>query len=156
MMKKIIVILLLSTGFWACNNPETAAKKEGAPATEADHHEHAENKTGLELNNGVKWKADSSTNNNVKNLQVILEQFNAGTDQSMVAYKLVADELQMGLNKMVSECKMKGPDHDALHKWLEPLIGQVKELKEISAEADAAKLIATIHTQVNYYNQYFE
>ncbi|HSN60768.1 MAG TPA: hypothetical protein VLR49_07525, partial [Ferruginibacter sp.] len=105
-MKKILVILLLSTGFWACNNPETAAKKEEVPATEADHHEHAENKTGLELNNGAKWVADSSTNNNVKNLLLILEKFNAGTDQSMAAYKLTADDLQLGLNKMVSECKM--------------------------------------------------
>ena len=155
-MKKIIVILLFSTVFWACNNPETSSKKEVAPAVEADHHEHAENKTGLELNNGDKWKADNSTNNNVKDLQVVLEQFNARTDQSMAAYKLAADDLQLGLNKMVSECKMKGPDHDALHKWLEPLIGQVKELKQVSTEADAAKMIAAIHTQVNYYNQYFE
>jgi Cu/Ag efflux pump CusA len=156
MMKKIIVILLLSTGFWACNNSETAAKKEGAAATEADHHEHADNKTGLELNNGAKWIADSSTNNNVKNLQVILEKFEAGADQSMAAYKLVADDLQMGLNKMVSECKMKGPDHDALHKWLEPLIAQVKELKKVFSEADASKLLTAIHTQVSYYYQYFE
>ena len=155
-MKKIIIILLFSTGFWACNNPETSSKKEVTPAVDADNHEHADNKTGLELNNGAKWIADSSTNNNVKNLQVVLEQFNAGTDQTMAAYKLAAENLQLGLNKMVSECKMKGPDHDALHKWLEPLIGQVKELKQVSTEADAAKMIATIQTQVNYYNQYFE
>ncbi|HRF19060.1 MAG TPA: hypothetical protein PK977_12880, partial [Chitinophagaceae bacterium] len=64
--------------------------------------------------------------------------------------------LQSGLDKMISECRMKGPDHDALHKWLEPLIGQVKKLNETEKPEESAQQLTAITQQIQLYFQFFE
>jgi hypothetical protein len=56
---------------------------------------------------------------------------------------------------MIKECRMQGPDHLALHKWLEPLMEQVTKLKQASTDA-AAKSTNFIHLQLNRYDQFFE
>ena len=155
-MNKLLTILLLTNFMWACNSHRHSENKEAINSTEADHHQQEIISEKLVLNNGAKWKADSTTNNNVKNLFAIIEAFNSGADKSLATYKKAADDLQQGLDKMIRECKMQGPDHDALHKWLEPLIEQVAKLKQASTEAGAAKLFEAIHAQVKLYPQYFE
>ena len=155
-MKKLLALLFLTGTLWACNNNTPSEKKEAIDSAETDHHEQSVNSGELLLNNGAKWKADSTTNNNVKSLLVVLEKLNDGTDKSLTAYKKTATDLQQGLDKMISECKMKGPDHDALHKWLEPLIEQVAKLKKASTEAGAAQTLDAIQARVNLYPQFFE
>jgi hypothetical protein len=153
-MKKYLIILLLANCMWACNSEQRAGNKESVNASEMEHHQDSTEK--LELNNGVKWKADSITNKNVRSLKSIVENFNNGPDKTIPATKKVAGDLQQGLDRMISECKMQGPDHTALHKWLEPLIAGVSKLKQVSTETEAARTIEAIHTQLNLYNQYFE
>jgi len=109
----------------------------------------------LSLDNGVKWKADSSTNNNVKAMQATVEQFTS-TEKTPEAYKQLGTALQAGLGKMISECRMKGPDHDGLHQWLEPLIGQVKRLNESEKPEESAQLLTAIAQQIELYSQFFE
>jgi len=155
-MKKLLMLLFLTGTLWACNNNSSSEKKETVNPAETGHHEQSVNTDELLLNNGAKWKADSVTNNNVKNLQTVLEKFNDGTDKSLVAYKNTATELQQGLDKMIRECKMKGPDHDALHKWLEQLMKQVASLKKVSTAADATQTLEAIQARVNLYPQFFE
>ena len=155
-MNRLLTILLLANFLWACNNHTHSENKEAISPSEADHHQHETTTEKLVLNNGAKWKADSNTNSNVNNLLVIIENFDSGTDKSLVAYMEAAAYLQKGLDKMISECKMQGPDHEALHKWLEPLIEQVRKFKQASTEADAAQSLDAIHAQVNLYAQYFE
>ena len=86
----------------------------------------------------------------------VIDKFTAGTDKSLPAYGITAAELQGGLDKMISECRMKGPDHDALHKWLEPLMDAVATLKQSATESDASIQLKKIDTQVRRYAQYFE
>lgn len=105
---------------------------------------------------GTKWKADSSTNNNVANLKSILIKFDAANNKSVDAYKQLGNELQAGLDKMIKECKMGGADHDALHKWLEPLIKQVNDLKSSADEKSAEAKTTEIREQLNVYSQFFE
>jgi hypothetical protein len=57
---------------------------------------------------------------------------------------------------MIRECKMQGPDHEALHKWLEPLMEQVSTLKQAATVAAAGQAFNVIQSQVNRYDQYFE
>ena len=155
-MKKIIWLLIITGSIWSCNT-NSSDSKAVAPAAHEEGHEHGDSAaTELALNNGVKWKADSSTQNNVQQLQVTLESFNSSSERTLEAYHALAVDLQRGLSKMVNECKMKGADHDALHLWLEPLMGQVKDLKKSSAIAGAAQFKETIQRQVNLYQQYFE
>lgn len=137
----------------ACNNQQSAPAADEHKA--ADQHKHNLPVESLRLNNGVKWKADSSTNNNVKALQVIVEQFTS-TEKTPGTYKQLGATLQSGLDKMISECRMKGPDHDALHKWLEPLIGQVKKLNETEKPEESAQHFSAITQQIQLYFQFFE
>lgn len=155
-MKKLLTVVLLAGFLLACNNDNTPAKEATAGSPETNHHEHSATGDGLILNNGAKWKADSSTNINGKSILDSIEKFNPGVDKSLAVYTALSGDLQQGLNKMISDCKMQGADHEALHKWLEPLPGQVSELKEASTVVDAQTILEAIHSQVKLYPQYFE
>jgi hypothetical protein len=57
---------------------------------------------------------------------------------------------------MIQECKMKGPDHDALHHWLEPLLKETNELKN-AADTTAGKMIfQSLDKQIDAFHTYFE
>lgn len=110
----------------------------------------------LILNNGTKWKVDQTTNSNVNNLKQILKRFDNNTDRSLKTYKKAGCELQNGLVKMMNECRMEGPNHLALHKWLEPLMAQVAKLKQASTVAVTAKYSQAVELRLSQYDQYFE
>ena len=57
---------------------------------------------------------------------------------------------------MIGECKMKDADHQALHKWLEPLIQQVTVFKQASTKEDAVRSFEDIHIQLNLFSKIFE
>ena len=109
--------------------------------------------TGLGLNNGAKWKADSTTLFNVALLQNIISDTKK---ENLDDYHQIATQLQSGLNKMVAECKMKGADHDALHQWLEPLMEKVKELNNVTSTENAETNLSEIENHLNLFAQYFE
>ena len=155
-MKNLLTPLLLIVSLWACNNHKPAENKNFNNPVETDEHQPGATDEKLELNNGAKWKVDLSTDSNVKEIQAILKKFDSGSDKSLPAYKKAQTDLQQGLNKMIAECKMTGPDHQALHKWLEPLMARVAKLKQASTGPDAAEALNAIRVQVNLYNQYFE
>jgi hypothetical protein len=155
-MKKLFALVVLAVSVWSCNNPDSTKPAEATSAHKEEHLEHSATKEALQLNNGVKWKADSVTNINVKNLETIIKNYNDKKDKTLNDYKNAAGELQKGIDKMISECKMQGADHEALHKWLEPLIEEVTELKLSATVEDAAKVFTAMHTQVSRYYQYFE
>jgi CII-binding regulator of phage lambda lysogenization HflD len=151
-MKKVFAIALLYGVLLACNNGGQTEKKETDTAVEAGHQHQTKSKT-IELNNSVKWKADSITFSNVALLKAIV----SGTKkESLENYIQTATQLQSGLNKMVNECKMKGADHEALHLWLEPLLEETKELKNVTTIEDAREKMQEIEEQINLFTQYFE
>jgi hypothetical protein len=152
-MKKLLTLLLLTATLSACNNQQRSGNKAALDTSEANHGSSAEK---LVLNNGAKWKVDVSTNNNVKNIQEILKELNNRTDRSLPAYKKAHEDIQQGIDKMITECKMTGPDHEALHKWLEPLITLISHLKQASTVPEAASALNAIDAQADLYNQYFE
>lgn len=151
-MKKAFTIALLSGVLLACNNGGQTENKETGSAVETGH-QHQTKTESLELNNRVKWKADSITMFNVAALKVIV----SGTkNESLGNYIQTAEQLQDGLNKMLNECKMKGPDHDALHKWLEPLLEETKEMKNATEVKNAQEKLKEIEERINLFEQYFE
>lgn len=155
-MKKTLILLLLTGTLFACNNSKPVESKSVVNSSEADDDLPGSKTEPLVLNNGAKWKVDISTNNNVSDIKGILEKFNGENDKSLIAYKKTYTGLQQAINKMIVECKMKGHDHEALHKWLEPLITQVANFKQASTVTDAAGSLKIIRAQVNLYDQYFE
>ncbi len=59
-------------------------------------------------------------------------------------------------NTMIQECIMKGAGHEALHKWLGPILGQTGELKDIIDTAAARKFFEAVDHRLDEYHQYFE
>lgn len=51
---------------------------------------------------------------------------------------------------------MKGAGHEALHKWLGPILGQTGELKDIIDTAAARKFFEAVDHRLDEYHQYFE
>ena len=152
-MKQILTILLATSLLLACN-AGNEKEKNTAPAPAAETHaDHAEQATGLTLNNGTKWKADSTTLLNVDLLQNIITSVKK---ESLENYSQTAIGLEDGLNKMVGECKMKGADHEALHHWLEPIMEKTKELKNANNIETARTIFGEIEKQINLFPQYFE
>ncbi|MBK7122482.1 MAG: hypothetical protein IPH68_06495 [Chitinophagaceae bacterium] len=148
---KIIQIMLLATGLLLACNSKTESPSTVEPAAEI--HAPDDHASGLVLNNGAKWKADLSTIGNVDLLQKVVS---GAKKESLDNYLQTAAQLEAGLNKMVSECKMQGADHDALHLWLEPLMEKARDLKKVTSTETAATLLTEIDKQVNLFPQYFE
>jgi hypothetical protein len=152
-MKKILAALIV-TGFLMACNSKNDSENSAAPDTAAEtQHKNAEKATGLVLNNGAKWKADSTTLLNVQSLQNIISN---AKKESVKNYSQTATQLQDGLNKMINECKMKGADHDALHQWLEPIIEKTKDLKNAANVENASAILIEVENRINLFPQYFE
>lgn len=153
-MKKLLVMLLCAGALWACTNAEQS--KEPVVKAAETSHEHESAATGLTLNNGKKWNSDEPTNRNVADLKAIVARFDAKSNKAVGDYTAFASEFGTGLDKMIKECRMQGPDHEALHQWLEPLLAKTADLKKATTEAEAATLFHGIHERLNEYNTYFE
>lgn len=152
MIKKLLAILMVTAVLLACNSAAEKEKSTAADTLTNNHHDHEE-ATGLALNNGAKWKADSIT---IANVSLLKETLSAAKKEKLEDYLQTASQLQEGLNKMLSECKMKGEDHNALHQWLVPLMEKVKTLKTVTTVEDAAAISTAIEKQVNLFAEYFE
>ena len=151
-MKKILTLVLATGLLFACNTGSNNEKRTATDTVAQNHKEHEGKATVLVLNNGVKWKADSTTLLNVALLQNIVSN---AKKESLENYLQTSIQLEAGLSKMVKECKMKGPDHDALHQWLEPLMEKTKELKNANSIENAGMISGEIEKQINLFPEYF-
>ena len=149
-MKKTVFLFLCVAFLFACNQSSDNNKVD-----EHADHSHAET-TVLTLNNGAKWKADSITNHNVVGLKTIADNFRIKPFPSANDYQVLGADLSNGLNKMIQECKMSGPEHDALHQWLEPVLSETNQLKKVTDKAVSAKTFKSIDRRIDDYNNYFE
>ncbi len=152
-MKKILTIVTATGILLACNDMNEKENNITTGPAPENPVEHAESATGLALNNGVKWKADSAT---VWNVALLQKTISGIKKESLENYSQTAMGLQDGLNKMVSECKMKGAGHKALHHWLEPLMEKATELKNANSIEIAKTILGEIEKQVSLFSQYFE
>jgi len=164
MKLKLILLSSIFAFFMSCKdsnqNTETAE-------TETEHHhdsdemnshdEHGmEAGTVLALNKGEKWKSDDPTNMHAQNLIVLNQEFRpkaAGANLEM--FRNYADMLQQELNGMIKDCKMEGPDHDALHLWLEPILNGIKNLKNAENEEKAKEIDTDLSEKIMRYDQFF-
>lgn len=142
------LVFFLPTG---CNQDEADSKSHQHETGTAN----ASKKTGtttLTLNAGKKWKLDEPTRENIK---LILQDFEKAAQEAKPDYtKLVAD-LQAKSNKLVSECKMSGKDHDMLHLWLTDYLSSLKEMNSADLVVQEASF-HKIESQLRIFDQYFE
>lgn len=155
-MKKYIFILS-ATFLFACNQgTKPPALDEHAGHEHSEEMAETTTPEKLTLNNGTKWKADASTNANVTELKKIADDFKAIQTPTTEDYQALNGTMGRGLNKMIQQCKMEGPDHDALHLWLEPVLKQNAQLKELTSAEESKRVFDSLDTRLNIYNTYFE
>ena len=163
-MKKILLFVFSFALLIGCSSPDTP----GATVENPDHDHTTVAKEGNEpgaivltnglpgLNNGAKWAADKSTNDNVANLQSIVDRFKTNPAPAVDDYRVFNESFTDGLGKMVKECKMQGPDHEALHVWLEPMMEDNKEMKKLESKEALAARLETLNMRLQVYPNYFE
>ena len=149
-MKKIFLILFSSTLFLACN--QSSNQKE--PAETHDHDTHETNE--LTLNNGAKWKADSSTNRHLTGIKTMANMFKIAPFPSADRYQMLGSDIQAKLDTMVQDCTLKGAPDEALHHWMLPILRQARELKTITDTAQAKPIFDSLDQRINIYYDYFE
>ena len=149
-MKRTFFTLLCFAFIISCN--QSANKTE----TDEDAGHQPGDTTELSLNNGSKWKVDLITNHNVVNLKTIADNFRIKPFPSMNDYQVLSGDLQNGLNTMIQECKMTGPDHEALHHWLNPILQETSQLKNAADTSAGRTIFKSIDKQLHDYHKYFE
>jgi len=146
-MKKIILLFVFAAGFFACNQK---------PVTLEVAEQHVHQESSISLDKGSKWQAGTETNENVAYLKLLTDVFSKNAKPTVEDYHSLASDLTAGINKMMQECKMTGPDHEALHQWLEPVIKTSDVLKTASDGVEARKEFIFLNDELNSYNKYFE
>ena len=147
-LKKIIGLIMCVALLSACNqSSDKVEPKEKANQVQA---------TGLSLNNGSKWQADSTTSRHVVDLRTIADMFKIQPNPSTNEYQILGNDLGNSLNKMIQDCKMTGPDHDALHQWMEPILNESNQLKSITDTTTARATFNLIDKQLDDYHTYFK
>lgn len=162
---KNILLLLATTLMVACGNQSSQEQNIAATHEHSHDAEHAThnhdhnaaptNETSLALNNGAKWQADESTRKHTSALIKATEAFEQLAKKDLVAYHAYADEAQGILQELINGCTMEGPNHDALHLWLEPVLNDVKSLKDCKDEATALEKASILTTDIKKYPQFF-
>jgi hypothetical protein len=152
---RIIPIFLLSAALLlgACNpGPDSAKAGHDHPggASAAAPVEQ------LALNNGAKWLSDASTRSHAAQLEGMIDAFGRAGEPDVRAYQGLAASLQEELDRLVGDCRMKGPEHDALHHWLEPVLQDVSALKQVSSVSQGAAATAKLSEDVKKFNQFFD
>ncbi|HUZ58417.1 MAG TPA: hypothetical protein VMU83_06520 [Hanamia sp.] len=110
----------------------------------------------MTLNNGAKWKADSITNHNVIRLKDTANMFRVKPYPELDTYQLLGGYLSNDVDTMLLQCRMKGADHEALHKWLAPIIEQSGRLKNVTDTAVGRRIFDSVDNRINIFNQYFD
>lgn len=125
---------------------------------DSNRHQHetgsASKETGtttLTLNAGEKWKLDEPTRENIRLIRVAFEK----AEPTKPDYTKLAADLQAASNKLVSECKMSGKDHDMLHIWLTDYLSALKEMNADELVAQEAGF-HKIESQLRIFDRYFE
>lgn len=135
------LILIFGFIWFGCTN----ASHEHA--TKEDAHQNRDSVTSLQLNNGSKWITDEATRKNVALIKQIVNDSNY--------YKKNAasftQELQTGIDTLVQQCRMTGPDHEALHLWLGNVLHDLEALKKDEKDA-----FTDLHRNVMLFDTYFK
>lgn len=159
MQLKNVLLAFFIILFAACNNAAETEKvtnvtKVGMPETYA-HEEHSEVAT-LSLNNGAKWQTDESTRTHAAKLNALVDDFTKSANPELNNYHAFAGTVQNELNGLINDCKMKGPEHDALHVWLEPVLKETNNIRTATTIENAKQATERLAQNVQKFNQYFD
>ncbi|RLD24745.1 MAG: hypothetical protein DRI71_01635 [Bacteroidetes bacterium] len=138
-----IAAILFTVLTISCGGSNENDKSEANTETEVDEHpsdhDEATTEIKLSLNDGAKWNSDESTFTGMKRLELTLYNFGEDTsDPTLADYNKLGEALANIDKDIISQCSMKGKDHDQLHILLGPMLGNVDVIKN-GEDIDAAK-----------------
>lgn len=107
----------------------------------------------IQMNDDLKWEANTETNEGVKKMQNTLK---SQVTNTLKDYHTLGTQLNDDKNYVVKNCTMKGASHDNLHIWLMPLITKIKALSETKNIEEASKIKHSIEENINRYYKYFQ
>ena len=151
MKLRFLFAAIVTTGLFACNE----TKKEDASHVHSQDsvvHSTSEKHSQLVLNDGKKWKLDEATRHNIDLIKKTVQPDAASRQKD---YAKVTADLESDANRLVSQCRMSGKDHDMLHLWLENFLSDLKQLKTASKEEQPI-VFAKIETLIKEFGDYFE
>jgi len=117
------------------------------------HRHGASENVKISLNNGERWQANIETSQGIKQMQEILAPYSEKSPAD--ACKSLGASLQTELDGIIKQCTMTGDAHEQLHYFLNPLFGNVNQLKEASS-ADCAETIRSLKAHLDSYEKYFQ
>ncbi len=149
-MKQLIILLVLAGITYSCTNEtDRILPTEIQAATLA---------SDLQLDsNNSKWRADEATTATVESLQQLMVAFGALNSNftSVEACQELGWTMEGALNSLFRQCTMTGPAHDELHKFLVPILKDIKILKGDNLEA-AVTAQMRIDERLSVYQAFFE
>ncbi|MBS1550004.1 MAG: hypothetical protein JSS94_09110 [Bacteroidetes bacterium] len=154
---KLFLLAGIFLVFSSCNNSSNPNDgREVVHHTVSDNeHQVRSDSSELALNNGAKWQTDASTRTHAQALNKLSEEFEKASKNGLDTYHAFADKAQNELQELINGCTMKGPDHDALHLWLEPVLADVKNLKNSDNTNEAEIAVNSFFSNVKKFNQFF-
>ncbi len=151
---KISQLLTLFFGMLIIGCNETVEKKDSSPVKE--HEVAGQQLTGwkkdITLNDGIKWEANTATTSGIEKMKELLSTSSPATPE---AYRALGDKLNEENNMLLEKCTMKGSAHNNLHIYLQPLMGRIGELQEVTSTERGKELVAEIETHLKAYYNYF-
>jgi hypothetical protein len=148
---KLAFSAMILAGVMGCNENKTETRDHSHEQDSATHA-HSEKQSQLVLNAGKKWQLDEATRNNIDSIKKTVQTVEVSKTKD---YAKTATDLENDANRLVSQCRMSGKDHDMLHLWLESFLSDLKELKTSSKEEQPI-VFDRIKNHVNEFDNYFE
>jgi uncharacterized lipoprotein len=143
-MKTILMLLAITLA--ACSEKPDTEQRRNKDTKEQNH-----SGTFVPMNNGSKWKADRATKQNVAEMAQIV---NNNIYADAAKRKQLYVDLQTRIDTLIKQCTMQGPEHDALHVWLEKVLKDMKKLKTNDNEYSEA--YASLKKDIVDFNRLFE
>ncbi|PRY49860.1 hypothetical protein B0I27_11034 [Arcticibacter pallidicorallinus] len=153
-MKTIVLLLAVNAILlFSCQQGNTKTEEATHEHTSAQHKEPH---TGEDATETKKWMTDENTRTYVAEMDTRLKEFKLKNDGELASFKALGGGLSDDLNKLIAGCKMKGPDHDALHGWLTPLLEEVSAVKKSETIAQGQLSVKKIEDIVLDFYERFE
>lgn len=154
MKKSVILSVFLLILLAGCKEKEAQAVTTEAPEKKEvlNKQEEPAWKKDIQLNNGQQWQANAETTEGILKMTELIEKSNPSTPED---YQNLGKKLSDENNLVIKRCTMKGPSHDNLHIYLQPLIGKIGELQTVESSEKGKQLLVEIKDHLEAYHRYF-
>jgi hypothetical protein len=150
----LILVLPVLLTLAACGHSTVHEHDHESEASGVHEHAHdAATHAALTLNGGEKWEADEHTMSAAQKMKHTVSDFEK---DGRADYNVLAGTLETQLNGLIAGCTMEGAPHDALHQWLEPFLGQVKELSQVEGPTEGSAALQRIQESLDVFDEHFQ